>query len=258
MAESNQKFVHVCLTPSLIDEFDVSEAIVVVIDILRATTSICVAFGNGADHVIPVEHIEECMAYKKQGYLVAAERNGEQIQGFDFGNSPFSFMEPHIAGAKIAITTTNGTRALKAAQSRNAHEIVIGAFSNISLLTDWLIKMNQHVCLLCSGWRNNFTMEDTIFAGAVAYKLRNHFAPYQDSNLMAQTLFKSANKRKRYFFRNSSHFHRLVHLNLQEDVKYALRRDTHPVLPLLIGNELRNIAEMGTDFQQYKESMLEI
>ena len=141
------------MTPALIDQFDVSESIVVVIDILRATTTMCVAFDKGAELMVPVAHIEECRSYKEKGYLIAGERSGEQIAGFDFGNSPFSYTKETVEGKRVAVTTTNGTRAIKAAQERNAREIVVGSFANISALTRWLIHKNEHVCLLCAGWR---------------------------------------------------------------------------------------------------------
>ena len=251
-----KKFVHVCLTPALIDQFDVSESIVVVIDILRATTTMCVAFDHGAELMVPVEHIDECRQYKDQGFLIAGERSGEQIAGFDFGNSPFSYTPEAVKGKKISITTTNGTRAIKAAQVRNAKEIVVGSFANISLLSRWLINQNEHVCLICAGWRDHVTLEDTIFAGALARRLRPHFKRFQDTALVAETLFQSANIRKRYFFRHSSHYNRLIHLNLQEEVKYAMRRDTHPVIPMMVGDELHDISAHQNDYQAFKEEIL--
>ena len=252
-----KKFVHVCMSPALIDQFDVSEAIVVVIDILRATTTMCVAFDNGAEYMVPVEHIDECLAYRDLGYLLAGERAGEQIAGFDFGNSPFSYTPEAVQGKKIAMTTTNGTRAIKAAQERNAKAIVVGSFGNISALTRWLVRKNEHVCLLCAGWRDHVTLEDTIYAGAVSRKLRQHFRRFQDTALVAETLFQSANIRKRYFFRHSSHFNRLIHLNLQEEVKYAMRRDTHPVIPMMIGNELHDITRLPEEeLEVYSQNVL--
>lgn len=250
-----KKFVHVCMTPALIDQFDVSEAIVVVIDILRATTTMCVALDNGAEVIVPVENIETCRSYQEHGFLIAGERSGEQLAGFDFGNSPFSFNRETIEDKKLAITTTNGTRAIKAAQDRNAKAIVVGSFCNITALTNWLIKQNEHVCLLCAGWRDNVTLEDTIFAGALARKLRHNFRRFQDTALVAETLFNSANTRKRYFFRNSSHFQRLIHLELQEEVKYAMRRDTHPVIPIMIGDGLYDISFCQDDYQSYVEEV---
>ncbi len=248
--------MHVCITPALIDQFDVSESIVVVIDILRATTSMCVAFGNGVEFIVPVEHIDECATYKEKGFLIAGERSGIQIEGFDLGNSPFSFEDPAIKDKRIAITTTNGTRALKAAQQRNAKEIVIGSFCNISTLIQWLIEQNENICFLCAGWRDNVTLEDTIFAGAMAKKLRHHFRRYQDTTIIAETMYSSANTRKRYFFRNSSHFQRLTHLNLQQEVKYAMRKDTHAVLPILIGDELHDISHSPYDYDMLKMEVI--
>lgn len=251
-----KKFVHVCMTPALIDQFDVSEAIVVVIDILRATTTMCVAFDNGVDYIVPVEDIETCKSYRERGFLIAGERSGEQLADFDLGNSPFSYNEETIGGKRVALTTTNGTKALKAAQQRNAKEIVIGSFGNIDTLAQWLIKKNEHVCLLCAGWRDNVTLEDTIFAGALARKLRHNFRRFQDTALIAETLFNSANTRKRYFFRHSSHFQRLIHLNLQEEVKYAMRKDTHPVIPVLFGDELHDVSHSPFDYEDLRQEVL--
>lgn len=250
-----KKFLHVCMTPALIDQFDVSRSVVVVIDVLRATTSMCVAFGHGARMIVPVETEAECIAFKPEGYLTACERNGEQQEGFDFGNSPFSFMGPEIAGAKIAISTTNGTRAMKAAQQRGAKEIVVGSFSNISTLCDWLLAQEHHICLLCSGWKEHITIEDTIFAGAVAQRLWDHIRPYQDTAIMAKALYRTAVTRKMYFIRHSSHRARLLHLNLQRDVKFCMRRDTHNVLPLLVGNTLFDFNGVA-DFDAYKSQCL--
>lgn len=239
--ESGRKWVGTCITPALIGQYEVSEAIVVVIDVLRATTSMCVAFDHGARSMIPVVSVEEALEYKARGYLAAGERNGEQLEGFDFGNSPFSFMKPFIRDRDIVITTTNGTQAVNAARVHNAKEIVVGSFANITLLSDYLMERNENVLLLCAGWKNRINLEDTIFAGAMVRLLKTDFWLYQDSSLIAETLFRNANRRKAYFFKNSSHFNRMMHLQIQADVKYAFRRDTHPVLPRLDGDALKCI-----------------
>ncbi len=256
MAKERKKYLHVCLTPALIDQFDVKGAIVVVIDVLRATTSMCVAFSNGAKKIVPVAEIEECRTYKEKGYLIAGERKGEQIPDFDFGNSPFSFMNTQVAGAKLAMTTTNGTKAIQMAKERGARDIVIGSFPNISLLCKWLIEQNENVCLLCSGWQDHPNIEDTIFAGAVAREVANHFYYYQDSALMADMLYFIANIRKKYFMKNSSHYNRLIHLNLQKEVKYCLRWNTHEVLPVLIGDALYDVSKRDGDYYEIKSTIL--
>ena len=94
MAEKKQ--VGVCLTPTLIEQFDVKDSIVVVIDVLRATSSMCAGLHSGVRSITPVLEVEACRKYREKGYLIAAERNGEKIKGFDIGNSPYSYMEKRV------------------------------------------------------------------------------------------------------------------------------------------------------------------
>jgi 2-phosphosulfolactate phosphatase len=240
--DKSKKWVGVCISPALIDQFELDNAIVVVIDVLRATTSMCVAFGHGVRSMIPVLTTEEGLDYKRQGFLTAGERDGEQVEGFDFGNSPFSFMGEEIRGKDIVMTTTNGTKAIKAAVALNAMEVVVGAFPNLTVLCNYLIQRNENVVLVCSAWKDKPNLEDTIFAGAMVNRLRPYFRMFEDTTLIAETLYRAANRRKRYFLRSSSHFNRLFHkLQIQKDVKYALRRDTHPVIPKLYGDHLVEI-----------------
>ena len=240
--DKSKKWVGVCISPALIDQFELDNAIVVVIDVLRATTSMCVAFGHGVRSIIPVLTTEEGLEYKRQGFLTAGERDGEQVEGFDFGNSPFSFMGEEIRGKDIVMTTTNGTKAIKAAVALNAMEVVVGAFPNLTVLCNYLIQRKENVVLVCSAWKDKPNLEDTIFAGAMVNRLRPYFRMFEDTTLIAETLYRAANRRKRYFLRSSSHFNRLFHkLQIQKDVKYALRRDTHPVIPKLYGDHLVEI-----------------
>ena len=248
--------IGVCLTPTLIDQFELKNSIVVALDVLRATTTMCTAFDHGARSMIPVATLEEARAYQAQGFLAAAERNGEHIKGFDFGNSPFSYMNKRIKGKDICISTTNGTLAIKAALDHGAEEILVGSFANLSRLADYLLEQKKNVVMLCAGWKERPNLEDTIFAGAMVKRLRPEFHRLQDSALIAETLFRNANRRKRFFIRNSSHFNRLYHiLQIQKDVKYALRPDTHPVLPKLYGDRLYDmdgpyVKELALDLQR--------
>ncbi len=235
-------WVGVCLSPILINQFELKDSIVVIVDVLRATTTMCTAFDNGARSMIPVATLEEARDYKAKGFLAAAERDGEQIQGFDFGNSPFSFMNSSIKGKDICISTTNGTHAIKEAVDHGATEILIGSFANLSRLCEYVKQRGRNVVMLCAGWKDRPNLEDTIFAGAMVRSLRPDFHRFEDTALIAETLFRNANRRKRYFIRNSSHFHRLYHkLQIQKDVKYALRPDTHSVLPKLFGDRIYDL-----------------
>ena len=132
MEQPTQPTVDVCFSPYLYPVYEKSNQIVVVIDILRATSAICTAFQYGVERMIPVASIEEAKSYKDQGFLVGAERNGIAIEGFDFGNSPYSYMTDQIKNQTVVITTTNGTQAIDV--SRNADLVVIGSFLNITFL----------------------------------------------------------------------------------------------------------------------------
>lgn len=225
--------IDVCLSPSLYPVYKDDSAIVVVIDVLRATSAICTAFEHGAEKIIPVATVEEAMNYKRSGFLAGAERDAIMVEGFDFGNSPFSYMSEQVKGKTIALTTTNGTQAIDAA--KDAYQIVIGSFLNISALCDYLLKQDKNVLLLCSGWKNKFNLEDTLFAGAVVDRLSQHtqFQKTGDAALAAMYLFHSAKEDPYKFLSKASHKERLARLNLKEDIKYCLRLDLTSVVPVI-------------------------
>ena len=167
MAELQEtRSVEVCFSPGLFpDILTQGEFTVVLVDILRATTTICTAVANGVEAIIPVATHDEARQFKAQGYLVASEKDGAQVDFADFGNSAFSFTRERIGGKTVVYCTTNGTRTLEIA--RGASGIVIGAFINISAVTGWLTRQRRDVVVLCSGWKNRFCLEDALFAGAL-------------------------------------------------------------------------------------------
>ena len=239
MSHTHRKpFIDVCLSPALYHLYDPSQSIVVVIDILRATSSICVAFEYGAECLIPVATVEESLSYKQKGYLVGAERKGEMLQGFDFGNSPFSYMDSKIRGSKIALTTTNGTRALTIA--KNAHTVAVGSFLNLHALCKWLRQQQRDVICLCSGWKNSVNLEDTLFAGAVVNELLGDFdlSDFRDTAVAAQQLYLFAKDDMYGYLDKSSHRKRLEKLNIEEDIIYCLKPDQTNVVPVLQDNVL--------------------
>lgn len=231
------KTIEVCLTPALLDLYAIENSIVVVIDILRATSSITYGIENGAEAIIPVAQVEDCLNYADKGYLLAAERNGEVVKGFDFGNSPFSYTKEKVEGKTIVLTTTNGTKALHLAQER-ADQVVIGSFLNLSALCKWLKEQNKNVLLLCAGWKDQFNLEDTLFAGAVVDALRNDFILKDDSCVAAEDMYLLAKSDLRTYLRKSSHSHRLEQLNIEEDVKFCLKLDLCTAIPVLNGEKL--------------------
>lgn len=231
------KKIEVCLTPALIDLYSIEESIVVVIDVLRATSSITYGIENGAVAIIPVAHVDECLNYANRGYLLAAERNGEVVEGFDFGNSPFSYSKEKVEGKTIVLTTTNGTKALHLANKR-AHQVVIGSFLNLTSLCEWLNKQNKNVLLLCAGWKDQFNLEDTLFAGAVVNILRKDFVHFDDASVAAEDLYLTAKNDLRTYLHKSSHSHRLAELNIEQDVQFCLQLDICTAIPVLEGEQL--------------------
>jgi len=232
-----QRKIEVCLTPALIDLYAIEDSIVVVIDILRATSSIVYGIDNGAEAIIPVAQVEDCLNYSDKGYLLAAERNGEVVEGYDFGNSPFSYTADKVAGKTVVLTTTNGTKALHLARKR-ASKVVIGAFLNLTALCDWLKTQDKNVLLLCAGWKDQFNLEDTIFAGAVLHELRSLFTHFDDAGVAAEDLYLMAKDDLRAYIGKSAHSHRMMALNIEEDINFCLQLDTCKAIPVLEGDNL--------------------
>jgi len=218
--------------------FQRDNTVVCNIDVLRATSAICTAFHNGAERLIPVVNIDEANRYKSKGYLVGAERGGKIVDGFDFGNSPFSFIGDQIKGKTIVFTTTNGTRAIASAQ--NAYKVVIASFLNLDAICNWLYEQNREIVLLCAGWRGQFNLEDTLLAGAIVEQLskRSNSVELSDSAIAAQRLYSIAQNDMFKFLANSSHRNRLKNLNLEKDIEYCLTPNQTDVIPVLEGDSI--------------------
>lgn len=236
--EDTRKRVEVCFSPNLFDLYKGEFEIIVVIDVLRATSAICAAFYNGVSELIPVSTIEEAKEYQEKGFLVGAERQGKIVEGFDFGNSPYSYMQEDFKGQTVVLSTTNGTRAINIAKT--AGEVVIGALTNLDILKEWLERQDKNVLCLCSGWQNKFNLEDTICAGAILDHLLNtgNFQSVEDSSIAAKYLFLSAKDNILGYLKASSHRRRLLNLNLSEDIKFCLTPNATPVIPVLEGDRI--------------------
>lgn len=228
--------LEVVLTPALLPLYEVKGKIVVVIDILRATSSMCVAFQTGATKILPVSTPEECKLFKDFDFLCAAERNAVKLPGFDLGNSPFEFQNPLIQDRSIAFTTTNGTKAIKAAKEQGAQSIAIGAFLNISALCKWLARQQKSVLLVCAGWKDKFNLEDTLFAGAVVSRVKDQFSIDCDSALASELLYKNHAPRLDELVRQSSHARRFqLTQGNEDDVTFCLQQDTIQLVPVMQG-----------------------
>ncbi|GAB3828748.1 2-phosphosulfolactate phosphatase [Pontibacter rugosus] len=231
--------IDVCFSPELLHLYSLEGKAVVAVDILRATSTMVTAFAEGAANIFPVMELEECLSFAQRGCLTAAERNGIKAEGFDLGNSPFSYMDGAVKGRDIAITTTNGTRAIRL--SEKADEIVIGAFLNLQTVADHLITLGLDVLVVCAGWKGQFNLEDTLFAGALVERLQKHFSYEYDSSLAALHLYQNSKANLVDYLRQSSHVRRLERLEIFKDIEFCLRHDAYNVLPVWRQDRLINL-----------------
>jgi 2-phosphosulfolactate phosphatase len=185
--------IHTCLSPTLLELYDVCNSIVVIIDVLRATSTIATALYNGAKSVIPVETVAECIQIGKQiEGITAGERDGQIADGLSYGNSPFEYPENFVKDKTLVLTTTNGTKLLHMALNKNAKNIITGSFPNLSATCNYLVQQKQNVILGCAAWKGRVNIEDTLFAGAVISKIKQHFTINCDSAQIAETLYNNA------------------------------------------------------------------
>ena len=163
--------IDVAATPDGLDPVGVVESTVLVIDVLRASTCIVTALANGCAAIVPVASPEEARrrAATLDGSLIAGERRGEPLEGFDLGNSPLEFTRGRVGGRTIVMTTSNGTRALVAA--RPAAAVGVAAFINHAAATTWALARERNVLLLCAGERGARSLEDYVCAGMLVERL---------------------------------------------------------------------------------------
>ena len=234
----NKKNIEVCFSPAVYDKFHNPNAIVVVTDILRATSAICTAFMNGAERIIPVGDLEEAKHLKSQGYLVAAERDGIVLDFADFGNSPFNFTSENVKGKTIVYSTTNGTQAIQVA--RKSYKVAIGSFLNLKALSDWLITEHHDVLIVCAGWKDRFSLEDSLFAGALVQCLLDseQYETICDSSLAACDLWSLAKDDLSGYVQKSAQRSRLRNLGLDDVIDYCHTLNLTDFIPVLKENYL--------------------
>lgn len=226
--------LHTVLSPALLNLYDVNNSIVVVIDVLRATSTIATALYNGAKEIIPVDSVERCIQLGRElECITAGERDGQVAPGLQYGNSSFEYPRVFIEGKTLVLTTTNGTKLLHMALARGATEIITGSFLNLSAVCDHLTGIKKNVILACAGWKDRVNMEDTLFAGAVVSIVEEQFLINCDASRIAETLYKKARKDMYEFMKknDASHYHRLTNFGLEKDIRHCLTPDLANVLP---------------------------
>jgi len=234
-----------CFSPALLHLYDVNDAIVVIIDVFRATSTIASALQNGAKCVIPVDTVAKAVEISKRiDGIAAGERDGKIAEGLEHGNSPLEYPREFVEGKTLVLTTTNGTRLLHMALENGADTIITGSFPNLDAVCRYLVKQQKNVILGCAGWKDRFNLEDSLFAGAVIHQVKEFFRIHCDSSLTAELLYLQQKDRLQDFVPLLTHYHRLVErFGLIEDIRFCTTPNLANVLPvyrngkLIIGEE---------------------
>ncbi len=235
--------VELHFTPDQTDELTLRDKTVVVIDVLRATSSIITALGNGAKEIIPVTTVESAMKISGNLFgdviLLGGERHGKMIEGFNLGNSPFDYSEEKVKGKSIIFSSTNGSQAM--VKARFAREMTLCAFVNMSRVVEFLAANPRDFIIVCSGTNGMFSMEDSVCAGMLIGRLleRKLELSLLDGAQAALLLYKAAGKNLLKMLKTAQHGKYLDEIGFGEDLKYCAQVDAVPILPQLDGNVIR-------------------
>lgn len=234
--------IDVCLSPALFQFADKTEnQIVLVVDVFRATTSMIAAFDHDAKSIVAVAGKKDALELKKRACLIAGEQDGIKLAYADLGNSPFDFESKILAGKNIAYLTTNGTKAIQLAAKENS--LYLGAFSNLEALGKHLITLEKNVMILCAGWKSQFSLEDTICAGAFIEEIsqRKLYTITSDAATVALNLWKSNKNNLTKALSDCKHARRLALLGYEKDIAYCARLNISNAIPFYEAGKIINL-----------------
>lgn len=207
----------------------------VIIDVLRASSSIVTAVHNGARKVIAVEDMGDAgriaSSMDSKDYLLCGEKNGIKIDGYHLGNSPLEYSEAVVKNKTVILNTTNGTKAIK--KSGLANKVYVGCFLNQQSILNVLKEHDDEVVLICAGWQGRLSLEDTLFAGSLISKMCDGKLPEntKDGVKVAFGLFEKFGSNIEEIISKSDHAKRLRTISPEDDVPYCSQVDLYDVLP---------------------------
>jgi 2-phosphosulfolactate phosphatase len=228
--------IDIQLMPSSPKPYLLSDRIVVVIDVLRATSVMIHALSEGALEVIPVATVEEAFqmakVFQRDAILLGGERESKKIEGFDLGNSPREYMAEKVKGRKLILTTTNGTKAFHLVSS--GREIFAGSFFNIGAVSRRCLELDRDLLIFPSGDEGDFSLEDTICGGMlidIITKTGQKPISLTDASYTAQTLYKRFEGNLLEAFHLSRHGKELMKRGFEEDLAYCAQIDMTDIVP---------------------------
>src|SRR5947207_12898290 len=240
----------VFFTPGQAKPADTASRLVVIVDVLRASTTVAAALGNGAKTVIPLEGADEVIFRSKEFHrsqiLLAGEQKMHPITGFDLGNSPQAFTAKTVEGKTILITTTNGTRALLGVQG--ARDIVIASFVNFTAVLTMMkvaASSNTDIAIICAGEEGGFTLEDSACAGRYVRAIpKRAGVPFNDAAHASVLTEKKYGENIAKLFKESAHGQALEEAGFGDDLAAAAEVDAYPVVPIY---QERQITKLGPE-----------
>ncbi|MFP4227375.1 MAG: 2-phosphosulfolactate phosphatase [Salinivenus sp.] len=237
----------VFLTYSNVSDADVRGRTVVVIDVLRACSTIVTALSRGARAVLPVPDMAEAgkiaANLDPEVYRLGGERNGAKIEGYHLGNSPHEYTRDEVEDRDVILNTTNGTRAL--AHAKEAEHLVAACFLNAGRVVDFVQNTTDAVTIICAGRQNRLALEDTLCAGLILDRLWTGDRPDQvtDSAHTAFTLYDTDRDHLADALRGANHAEELAEQGQDDDLEYCFRLDKCPILPYYTENRLLRLDE---------------
>jgi len=224
--------VHFTLTG--VDPATLADATVVVIDVVRATTTIVEALANGAGGVFPTASTEEAVklaaSLGREDALLCGERKGVRVEGFDLGNSPGEFSSDVVTGKKLVMSTTNGTRALVTAAE--AELVVVCAFTNLGAVSNFLSSAEDLV-IVCAGRQDHFSYDDALCAGHLIRRILDALdeEPELGDAAMAARTLAGRIEPSRAFLSRTAAGRGLAAIGLENDLDLCVEVDRHDIVP---------------------------
>ena len=223
--------------PEEIKNTELADKLVVIIDVLRASSTIVTALANGCHGFIPIlspdQAKKKAQQFEKERALLGGEREGTKIEGFDLGNSPREYKKEAVKDKTIIFSTTNGVKTLE--MVKGAHRIIIGSFLNLQAVCNYCTNYRGDILLICAGKEGRFSLEDTACAGMMVNSLRDVFlGDHQevDANLTAQLLYVKFGNNILEILRKSQHGRYLESIGLDEDLKFCSQLDLFHIVPI--------------------------
>ena len=228
--------ISVYALPDNIQEKELKERIAVVIDVLRAASTIIIALYNGCKEIVPTAEIEEAIMlaknYERETFLLGGERNAQKIDGFDLSNSPYEYTREVVKGQTIIMTTTNGTQAIR--KVSDAKEVIVAGFLNAGAVSRYIQSCGDDVTFVCAGTDNKFSMDDILAAGAMLDILdgMNTQMEMDDLALVSLHLYRSYKNDLKKALKGACHYKNLVEAGFEKDVDYCIKIDQFSIIPV--------------------------